>query len=78
MLQGPPPGACAAASHSPKPLAPCTPVRAAAGFVAPAICRKVGPRVGMFIGGLAYVIYVASLIYKLDPVVYICSVSAVC
>eukprot|EP00040_Diaphanoeca_grandis_P013957 m.70554 g.70554 ORF g.70554 m.70554 type:complete len:603 (+) comp24242_c0_seq1:111-1919(+) len=43
------------------------------GFFAPAICGRLGARLGMFIGALTYVIYVASLIYLIVPVVLVTS-----
>eukprot|EP00039_Didymoeca_costata_P031551 m.35251 g.35251 ORF g.35251 m.35251 type:complete len:596 (-) comp8863_c0_seq1:474-2261(-) len=43
------------------------------GFFAPAICRNIGPQTSMFIGGITYVFFVASLTYMITPVVLVAS-----
>lgn len=43
------------------------------GFVAPVIARMLGPKMGMFFASLSYVIYVASLIDVVVPVVLLCA-----
>jgi len=51
---------------------------AVGGFFAPALARRLGPRKGMVLGGLTYVLYVASLIYMITPLVLILSACIGC
>jgi hypothetical protein len=46
----------------------------AGGFFAPAITRSLGAKKAMIFGGATYVVFVASLIYMITPVVLGCSV----
>lgn len=45
----------------------------AGGFFGPAIVGILGPRKGMFLGSLTYVLFVGSLIYMIVPVILACS-----